>query len=121
MIILKLTIPMIIFTINLNAEVLSECGIFEFKGKIKSDDQGFYLILNEKTKSEIKLEIINPPKLKLMAYLDRDTYLEGELTQIDGTKGKLDKFIQISYSPINSGKNFNYNSMFLKEKKVCKK
>jgi hypothetical protein len=112
---------MIIFSIKSSAEILSECGVFEFKGKIKSNDSGFFLILNEKTKSEIKLELINPPKLKLLAYLNREAFLEGELTEIDGTKGKIDTFSKISYSPINSGEHFQNHSLFLKEKKVCKK
>lgn len=75
---------------------LSECGEYEIKGVVKAGKAGYEIVVNEKTRSELRIQLPTAEQLKVLPYADRAMTANVLLQKkFDGTKGLSDKIISI--------------------------
>lgn len=87
---LFLTLPQISF-----AE-LSDCGEYEVRGIVRSNDKGYGIVVNEKTMSEMTIALPLREQLKILPYADKPMSAVMVLDKkFDGTKGESDNLISI--------------------------
>ncbi|MEA9357882.1 hypothetical protein SHI21_16750 [Bacteriovorax sp. PP10] len=83
---------------TLHANELSECGEYTIKGVIRPLKDGITIVVNEKTKSELKITTTIPESSQLAAFSNRPVTVTALLNKkFDGTKGFAEKIIKTEF------------------------
>lgn len=110
-----------IFSTQLNAGELSECGEYSLRGVVRPLKDGLTIIVNEKTQSELQIKTTIPESSKLGAFINKPVLVTALLTQkFNGTRGFAEQVIKAEFrlpDPLNP-KDTGIN---LEKKVACKK
>lgn len=82
---LKLTMP------AAHAAGLESCGVYQIEGYVRSDETAIYLVLNEHTQSQMKIDLPIHSQGQVAGYIDLPISVGIRITQkFDGTRGRAD-------------------------------
>lgn len=100
---------------------LTGCGEYEVRGIVRSDNSISRIVVNEKTMSEIIINLPSGLQLKLLPYINRPVTITLILDKkFDGTKGSTQKIINVKSripDPLKPGD----TGFMIKNKMECKK
>lgn len=99
---------------------LKSCGIYAFQGIPKLLDKKMILVLNEKSLSELVIDVSKQDQLIFAPYLNIVTKGELEVTKMTDFKTVTAKFLKLDYgmpNPLNPAK---HSFISLKASKKCR-
>jgi hypothetical protein len=113
---------LILFFIFLPSFVLAKpCATYKIQGFVKVIENSFFIIINEKTKSEIQLSTKMELEPKLIAYENRPVISTVNIElPMNGTKGMIIEISKIELSLPDSILQPNKNNFDFKMKTECK-
>ncbi len=77
------------------ASPVKSCGLYELRGWVRVPNTDYFLVLNEKSQSEIRLKIPFRKDMKLFGFIDRFVEVQAKLLQpMDGTEGELSEVLE---------------------------
>ncbi len=71
------------------------CGLYELRGWVRVSGSDFFLVLNEKSKSEIRLKVPFRKDMKLYGFRNRFVEVQAKLLQpMNGTEGEVAELLE---------------------------
>jgi hypothetical protein len=99
---------------------ISDCGSYFINGKLVLGEKFPYLVVNEKSKSEMRFKVNSDSISKIVLLMNKNISLEASVTQLDGTQGVISNIKSVNEIAPNPLYNELSNGFSLIKKMECK-